>query len=675
MQEELIRFKTDFDEYLRLNYAKSRSDPDDEPYKSKYEARKLIEELINRANRLNASTSVECNQTRRNESTSRNENVRDGIYENLNEICMKKYSLSSREFLLLKLLEYNLAKNYIETEEVESGEKLVSKITRELNELCNLNQTITYNPLLFNLMLSCLNDLCFVWSCRGDYKKCLSLLTKAQEIYDAYKSDESSSSSAAFSAPIDPSELIIANENLSSQKRKSNFEALYTHSLFYMAQVYGKLEDKERSADYCRQTLQRQLDQEQSKDESGSESDQLTEELRELNLLHLQPQERVSFNELDWATHAAALSQYYVCENDFATARHCLCCAEAVLAKLHEDALKLKRSNASSDQEKLNEQTNSIRRCWAKYAIQLLKTSKAKMLESTEHADQRLLLDELDKPSKFRFNLPSRLYKLSECERCAIKSNLPLDYEQAREVFLKAQRILDEAKSFFVLDGYVTDHCEILRDLSELYACLMFYEADPERRCKMYKRRLDLLVPVCGELSEQFYLTLKRQLLFDIGTIYSEMMDTKLDIFKSKKERAQLNAAESANAVAKINQLAKSAAKCFEQFLDTMKAQPRKESLPEKFDAHNVRPALLAKFYLGRLHSKIIVGADVQQKLSNMKLTIENYKYIVEYCDKECRAGNNEPLELMRVEYPICKEMITFLPVEMEKLRAATAVL
>jgi len=59
-------------------------------------------------------------------------------------------------------------------------------------------------------------------------------------------------------------------------------------------------------------------------------------------------------------------------------------------------------------------------------------------------------------------------------------------------VFLKAQSILNEVKAFFVLDGFVTDHSEIIRDLSELYNVLIFFDGDLDRRCKMQKRRLVL---------------------------------------------------------------------------------------------------------------------------------------------------------------------------------------
>jgi len=43
--------------------------------------------------------------------------------------------------------------------------------------------------------------------------------------------------------------------------------------------------------------------------------------------------------------------------------------------------------------------------------------------------DQKLLLQDLDLPSKFHFNLPTK-YDLDECVRNSISSNIPLDYEQ-----------------------------------------------------------------------------------------------------------------------------------------------------------------------------------------------------------------------------------------------------
>jgi len=70
---------------------------------------------------------------------------------------------------------------------------------------------------------------------------------------------------------------------------------------------------------------------------------------------------------------------------------------------------------------------------------------------------------------------------------------------------------------------------------------------------------LDLLIPICDEISEQYYLALKRQYLFDIGSIYSELLDLKLEILSEKQEQQAKEpnlSSSNAPAIAKINQLA-----------------------------------------------------------------------------------------------------------------------
>lgn len=664
--KDLDAIKEKYKEYLNLYYVESLKDPEEEPYKTKYESRKI---LINLLEELDGQISYlidDKSDFLQSDEQSHLLNQYETFYSNIEQLTQEKFSKSSKSFLIEKLIEFNLAKNYIDTEETESGEKILSKLVKELDELNPKTPVEEYNPLFYNLKLSSFNELVFVWSSRNNYKKCLNLIQTIEEIYECYKLKSVQNllpnDQVKFeTVPFDPSELININKKLTLKKRHDNFEALYTHSIFFFAQIYGKLDEKERSAFYCQLTLQRQIDEHNEVIDSLKGNPDEYEEIMKSKNLDEQPQERVLFNPLDWATHAAALSQYYVCEYDFATARHCLCCAEAILNKLNSSDIK-------ENQEKLREQIASIRRCWAKYAIELLKTSRSKLLKSAEQPDQNDLISELDKSSKFHFNLPSEIYNLDMCERNAITSNIALDFAQAKEIFLKGQQILNEIKQVFVIDGYVTDHCEITRDMSDLYACLIFFEEDMERKCKMHKRRLDLLQPICDELSEQFYLSLKRQLLFDVGTIFSELLDLKIDIFREKKEQNELNTEKSAQSVNKINQLASKSIDYFNKFLNTMKVQPEKKVLPEKFDDHNIRPALLAKFYLGRLYSKII-AVEPSKRLENLKQTLESYSYICDYCEKEAKNGNNTAMEIMINEYQACKEMITFLPAQMEKLR------
>jgi hypothetical protein len=149
------------------------------------------------------------------------------------------------------------------------------------------------------------------------------------------------------------------------------------------------------------------------------------------------------------------------------------------------------------------------------------------------------------------------------------------------------------------------------------------------------------------------------------------MVDTKIEIYAKKNEKGNNEPFVLKDNIAserKINQLIKSSIDRFEEFLNTMRVLPDKMQLPEKYDEHNVRSALLAKFYIGRLYSKIITQ-DPGQKITYLNNCIDNYKYIVNYCDKEKLNNNLIPLDLMKVEYDICKEMNIYLPFKLEKFR------
>ena len=94
-------------------------------------------------------------------------------------------------------------------------------------------------------------------------------------------------------------------------------------------------------------------------------------------------------------------------------------------------------------------------------------------------------------------------------------------YKEAKEVFLFAQEQITIALAFFPLNGYVTDHIEVLQDASNLYKLLSKFELDEELKCRMQKRRIDLLEEPSNSLNPQHYLMICRQMWYEIGTFFS----------------------------------------------------------------------------------------------------------------------------------------------------------
>lgn len=136
----------------------------------------------------------------------------------------------------------------------------------------------------------------------------------------------------------------------------------------------------------------------------------------------------------------------------------------------------------------------------------------------------------------------------------------------------------------------MTDHVEILQDHSALFRTLAFFEEDLEARCKMHKRRIDMLEPVCNgklsfvflfnfftsikvirslrqsrahgfciptELNSQYYLMIRRQMMFELAETYEEMMNLKMTRANTQADAQALDK----HSIKKINHLCSSAVK------------------------------------------------------------------------------------------------------------------
>lgn len=88
-------------------------------------------------------------------------------------------------------------------------------------------------------------------------------------------------------------------------------------------------------------------------------------------------------------------------------------------------------------------------------------------------------------------------------------------------------RYVTDALKHLTLDGHVTDHIEVLQDSSKLYNSLAPHLDDPDSKCKLHKRRLDMLTQVAGELNAKYFLLVMRQLYFELAETSYEMMHLK----------------------------------------------------------------------------------------------------------------------------------------------------
>jgi hypothetical protein len=145
-------------------------------------------------------------------------------------------------------------------------------------------------------------------------------------------------------------------------------------------------------------------------------------------------------------------------------------------------------------------------------------------------------------------------------------------------------------------------------------------------------------------------------LIYELAETYSNMLDIKLAIIEES------DVPPNSRATSKINQLTSQSLEQYQVYLDSLK--DTKKQMPSKYAEDDERPALVAHFCMGRLHSKYL-ESDVPKQLANINKSLSCYKYVVDYCKR-----NPESAHKMENERELCEEMVHLLPSKMDRIRA-----
>ncbi|XP_076141517.1 KIF-binding protein [Alosa pseudoharengus] len=608
-----------------LSDIESRKDPENDPFRSKYKARDLLKEILTVLKSFDTGETEDDD----NDAECQTEEPVDG---GKGEACGRRCPGDSNAGIRaakLGVIEYYLGVNHVETEELSAGEEHLMKCMKLLDR-CTITQENV------SLCIQARNQLGILWAGRDETEKAQGFLETAESIYIRYMKEDGQ-------PPMDLTEFFVGEEDqLSQQERTKRFELAYTHTLYYLAQVYKNLEQFERAGKYCHSTLQRQL---------------------ELN----------QFVPLEWAINAATLSQYYITKTRYMEGRHCLAAASVIAGLAGEVPSEAAAQESEIEYEKreqLRQKRAEIARCWIKYCLNLMQDAK-KLLEDNIgelDVDRQAELSRVrrnEEEERERERKSTVLFSSSDTfdSICALEDKVscvfPLDFEEARAVFLVGQNYVGQAKEYFEMDGHVTDHIEILQDHSALFKVLAFFEEDLERRCKMHKRRVDMLEPICKDLNAQYYLLVCRQLQFELAETYYEMMDLKLAVADRQDDL-------DAHTVKKFNTLCSASMKYYEKFLDTARSPDGK--FPDKLEDEVLRPALVAKFRVARLQSKLISASPTVQ-IENLSRSLEAYRFVVQYCEE-----NPEARPAVETELELSEEMVSLLPIKINRIRAKLAV-
>ncbi|XP_034827017.1 KIF-binding protein-like [Maniola hyperantus] len=482
-------------------------------------------------------------------------------------------------------------------------------------------------PEVIILLVNVQNNLGLLWSFRDEPEKAKYYLLSSKKKCEDFK--------ATLRMPV-PIESILSITTLSEDSVVTDFlvlEKAHTLTLYYLAQVYGSLKENLKSAIYCHVTLRRQL---MYKD----------------------------YEAIEWSLNCATLSQVFVEQNGFYQSRYHLAAASTILDQ-YETELLASESDSEvylAKKETFKHRSADVARCWVKYCICLMSASKDRLMSDADNVVDaitdmsNLTLD--DDENICGGDIKQLVFPELDVSKYEEKigDKFLLTYEDAREVFICCQGWLNKAKDYYRADTLASDHIELVQDCSQAYAYLAFFEEDDERRAKMYKRRVDMLEDLLKEINPTYYLQYCRQLWYELGEVYSEILNIKLEKLNMSKEKP------TPHLLKKINMLCEKSIENYDKFLDSVK--DKTGLLPAKLQTDEIRPVISAYVYIGRNSMKrIAVGKNIY--LNHIKKSYDSYYAVVDICKKDPEAA-----KMMKEEYALCQEMVSILPLKIKKVES-----
>ncbi|XP_014489318.1 PREDICTED: KIF1-binding protein-like [Dinoponera quadriceps] len=542
------------------------------------------------------------------------------LMELIDELNNKMASSTSENLVvMLAILHLNLGTIYVNLDKTIIAEK-------ELITCTDLLKDIELEPSSIMPMIKALNQLGILYA-KCEAEKAKVSLEKAEKLYTEFTEN-------IQLIPIDIDVTMgIDTEGLDACKL---LDKIHTMTLFYLAQVYGELNDKDWFAAYCHKTLSMQLRLD-------------------------------SMDNIDWALNAATLSQYFIDHDNFTQARYHLASASYILQK-HRDALEAKGPKETSESiaaeyETYHHRSADVARCWAQYGITLLGTSKERLLKRVEQEDQS---DDSSSAATATESMKSTMELMKfvdidpELEAIVgqVTDQYLLDFEDARPVFLNVQKWLNEAKTYYTLNNHASDYARIVQDISQAFKFLLFYEVHEDRQAKMHKRRIDILENLDQGLNSRYYQNISREIWQELGEIYAEIMEIKLSRLQASDEKP------TAQMITKINHLAKNSIKYFDCYVNSLPKINKFDEVPTYSDDY-LYQALHTQFLMGRLHGKIITS-DLKLRIENMQNSLDKYEFIMDYCNRHPEKEE----ELKKHEFiSVCREFVSLLPLTLHRMK------
>ena len=100
------------------------------------------------------------------------------------------------------------------------------------------------------------------------------------------------------------------------------------------------------------------------------------------------------------------------------------------------------------------------------------------------------------------------------------QSKIYKSYEEVKTLFKMIMTEYRKAAEIYPLDGYVTEHVNIVKEMSTTYKTLSTLESDADRRVAMELKRKEMIQLIYKALNPKVYINLWRVLIYNLGNMH-----------------------------------------------------------------------------------------------------------------------------------------------------------
>ena len=462
-----------------------------------------------------------------------------------------------------------------------------------------------------NLYQEIFNNLGIIYYHKGEIKKGLQHLGKAEQIYKVFSGLNGYNFTNDF--PKFMKSCCSNNEEGGNHEmeffsfyidggiNKKSFEHNYTLTIFYYAQAFTKLGFRKKAIKYCSLILKRQI---------------------EFNEYELK----------DALVNCLNLSDFYMENQHFAQAEYILISAISLLP---------------DEQTKEEILRAALQNQLGKYFLERLKFAVIRVKENNLISDNDNIFNIVNKKI-FTFNTLNIVWP-------QIKD--VVNIEQAKSLFRLANTQFKKALNFYNIKDYIFEHIQICQSISQLYKNLISFEFDNGRIFAMEERRINILKPLLEKIGPKNDVMQWQEVCLELAEIYCEIFESNYELIRVKKKK--INYQE----IDEINKSGENAIYFYQKIIEYIVNEYKKEEEKKLEDCITI---ITIKSNIARLYSKLIFLKDVKKRVDSLKKSLAIYKELHKLL-KESKSifGDREDLQ---ENILMCEEMMGMIPIKIDKI-------